>query len=300
MNKSFLTNPGNYVKTKSKRLSRQQYNARQKNSFLLNKENQGYGIAIVQSNRGLHGKLLFTWGRPIQSGHPSLIIKKAVLYRQVDTGIPSIIHRDINLATSNTFDLDSGKTGGQRADIWFHTIDKQTMYIEAVNGAKLFFPMESLCKPATNKGVLSLATQHNQLTVYKPKESEDKNNNPFGNPNKTIIKRELMENGHILITFSDGSKQERYDGGTTYIAPDGTETKALFNTAAPAAFPVDPPDNDEQIWLDAHRYHLRSIIQSMVEDPNLTDSVLNEIDTSGNSYESVDTRTKIIQRLALP
>ena len=74
MNKSFLTNPGNYVKTKSKRLSRQHYNARQKNSFLLNKENQGYGIAIVQSNRGLHGKLLFTWGRPIQSGHPSLII----------------------------------------------------------------------------------------------------------------------------------------------------------------------------------------------------------------------------------
>ncbi len=43
-------------------------------------------------------------------------------------------------------DLDSGRVGDdEAADLRFRNIDGQIMFIEAVNGARLAFPMASLC-----------------------------------------------------------------------------------------------------------------------------------------------------------
>ena len=55
--------------------------------------------------------------------------------------------KNIKIKSSFTIDLDTGKTGaGKTADLWFHNVDGNEMYIEAVNGASLEFPMESMCK----------------------------------------------------------------------------------------------------------------------------------------------------------
>jgi len=148
MHKQFLLNPSNYVKTTEGRMSRNSYNSDQKGIFLQSEDHKNYGIAIVHTNNNTWGKLLYTWGAPFNNGHPSLLIKEAVLYGRVLDGYKPRVMRDIVISSSWTFDLDNnnGRNAGQSADIWFHNVDGNEMYIEAVNGAELSFPMESLCR----------------------------------------------------------------------------------------------------------------------------------------------------------
>lgn len=148
MHKQFLLKPSNYVATATGRLSRSEYNSQQKGIFLQKEEHKNYGIAIVHTNNNTWGKLLYTWGAPFNNGNPSLLIKEAVLYGRVLDGYKPRVMRDIVISSSWTFDLDTnnGRSAGDTADIWFHNIDGNTMYIEAINGAELSFPMESLCR----------------------------------------------------------------------------------------------------------------------------------------------------------
>ncbi len=302
MNKEFLLHPEKYVSVKTDRLSRRDYNKLQKNKFLLSNPNRGLGIAIIHTNRNTWGKILFTWGKPFQSGQPSLVIKKAVLYGRVKDGDRPRVMKNINIKSSFTLDIDTGRTGGKRADIWFHNVDGKEMYMQAVNGASLKFPTRSLCqpklvaitaiKPTTKK--LELA----KMQGGKTGSIQGEITGPSGE--KHIIRREILANGHVLISYSDGSKVERFQGGFIRIAPDGSRSKALFSTAAPAAFPVAPPDPDEHAWLESHRQNLLGIMQSLVDDPALVQTFVNKVDVSDNVYESIDTRSKTIQQLVLP
>ena len=46
------------------------------------------------------------------------------------------VRREIRIPASMTADLDSGLTGqGDKDDVWFHIVDNNNMYVEAVNGA---------------------------------------------------------------------------------------------------------------------------------------------------------------------
>ncbi len=147
MNKNFLLNPGTYVNTTKVRLSRADYNSRQKGVLLQSLENKGYGVAVVHTNRNTWGKFMFTWGAPQQNGHPSLIIKDLTLYGRVLDGYQPRVTPKIVVPTSYQVDLDTSAVGGGAlADIWFHNVDGNTMFVEAVNGATLDFPMESLCR----------------------------------------------------------------------------------------------------------------------------------------------------------
>lgn len=147
MNKNFLLNPGTYVNTTKVRLSRADYNSRQKGVLLQSLENKGYGVAVVHTNRNTWGKFMFTWGAPQQNGHPSLIIKDLTLYGRVLDGYQPRVTPKIVVPTSYQVDLDTSAVGGGTlADIWFHNVDGNTMFVEAVNGATLDFPMESLCR----------------------------------------------------------------------------------------------------------------------------------------------------------
>lgn len=147
MYKNFLINPGNYVRTTSQRMSRTQYNSEQKGRLMLARDNRNWGVAVVHTNRNTWGKFLFTWGAPVTEGQPSLILKKITLFgRVMDGNAPRTIEQ-INIASSYQVDLDTGRSSaGNDADIWFHNVDGTTMYIEAVNGAEITFPMESLCR----------------------------------------------------------------------------------------------------------------------------------------------------------
>lgn len=146
MLKNFLIRPQNYVQVVNQRMSRAQYNNEQKGRLMLANDNRGWGVAIVHTNRNTWGKLLFTWGAPMQNGQPSLILKKVTLFGRVLDGFAPRTVGLINVPSSYTVDLDTGAIGaGNQADIWFHNVDGNTMFIEAVNGAEISFPMQSLC-----------------------------------------------------------------------------------------------------------------------------------------------------------
>ncbi len=148
MNKNFLMKPGSYVRVVKGKLSRADYNSRQKNRLLLRPGRKGLGVAIVHTNRNISGKFLFTYGgRRDSRGTPLLILRDVTLFGRVQDGYAPRLTREIRVSSSQRVDLDSGLAGeGEEADIWFHNVDGRTMYVEAVNGARLAFPMESLCR----------------------------------------------------------------------------------------------------------------------------------------------------------
>jgi hypothetical protein len=168
------------------------------------------------------------------------------------------------------------------------------MYIEAVNGATLKFPTRSLCT-TESEGVKLLPAKMKPKMSLVPKEKP-----ATGNEEIHVVKREILSNGNVRIYYSDGSYVERFDGGYDKVNADGARQSYRFSTAAPAAFPVDPPDANEQIWLDEHRKNLLNIIQALVADPNLVQQFVDQVDTSDNIYESISIRSKTINLLVSP
>lgn len=148
MNKSFLLEPGQYVKVATGKLSRADYNSRQKGRLLLRPGREGMGVAVVHTNGNSWGKFLFTWGgRGDSRGNPLLILRDVTLFGRVEDGHGRKVRREVRIPSSLTADLDSGLTGqGGKDDVWFHNVDGKTMYVEAVNGARISFPLESLCR----------------------------------------------------------------------------------------------------------------------------------------------------------
>ncbi len=147
MNKDFLTNPENYVQVATGKLTRADYNGRQKGRLMLRPDRKGLGVAIVRTNKNTWGKFLFSWGGPGDArGTPLLILRDITLFGRVQDGNAPKMTREIRVSSSQTVDLDRGLTGeGPESDIWFHDVDGKTMQVEAVNGATLAFPMETLC-----------------------------------------------------------------------------------------------------------------------------------------------------------
>ena len=146
MIRDFLVDPGRYVRVESERLSRSTFNTRQMGVFVLPAERRNKGIAILRTNRRVHGKLLFHWGLPGDGRELSLILEAVTLYDKVRD--PRSVRRmqHIVVPSSLAVDLDSGRVqSDETADLRFRNIDGQIMFIEAVNGARLDFPMASLC-----------------------------------------------------------------------------------------------------------------------------------------------------------
>ncbi len=148
MNKNFLVKPEGFVSTVQGKLSRDDYNTKQKGKLLLGPNRQGMGVAIVHTNKNTRGKFLFTWGgRGDQRGSPLMILRDVTLFGRVEDGFRPKKYREIRVSSSQTVDLDTGRpTQGESADIRYNAVDAKTIYIEAINGAKLSFPMETMCK----------------------------------------------------------------------------------------------------------------------------------------------------------
>lgn len=148
MNKNYLLKPDAYGPVVSGKISRAQYNSGQKGKLLLRPGRQGWGVAIVHTNKNAQGKFLFTWGgRGDARGAPLLILRDVTLFGRVQDGHGRRVIREIRVSSSQTVDLDAGRAStGTGADLRFRNVDGKTLQIEAVNGAKLTFPMASLCK----------------------------------------------------------------------------------------------------------------------------------------------------------
>ena len=148
MNKGFLVKPEAYAKVVKGKLSRADFNARQKGRLLLRPGREGYGVAIVRTNANSWGKFLFTWGgRGDARGTPLLILRDITLFANVEDGRGRRVIREVRISAGLSADLDRGRVDeGEAADIKFHNVDRQTVTIEAANGATVAFPMETLCR----------------------------------------------------------------------------------------------------------------------------------------------------------
>ena len=148
MNKSFLMRPDAYVRTVQGKISRSDYNSKQKGVLLLSPNRRGFGVAIVHTNKNTRGKFLFTWsGRGDLRGSPLMILRDVTLFGRVQDGQGKRKYREIRVSASQMVDLDTGRPSqGKNADIRYRAVDTDTIYLEAINGAKLSFPMETLCK----------------------------------------------------------------------------------------------------------------------------------------------------------
>ena len=299
MNKNFLLNPEEYVPVLSQRLSRADYNTRQKGNFLLSRKRSGLGVAIVRTNKNRYGKLLFTWSG---GDNPVLNIAEVVLFGRVEDGERTVERSNLKVMSSFTLDLDTGRTGGEEADIWFHNINGREMYIEAVNGADLTFPLESLCAAtetpqATVAPVVPIVSRFQALNSNVMTPTAEAPRLESLNP---VIKREITAEGFGLITYADGSKLKHIKGGVVNIAPNGGENIVLFSTGSPVAYPVEPPDETEAMWLGLHRLLLLGIIQTLVDDPALVEEFEENVDVSENLYESIEMRRNLIYQLVSP
>ena len=147
MNKDYLIQPQAYGKGLQGKIS-QADAAKQSAALLLHPNRKGMGVAIVETNGKARGKFLFSWsGRGDLRGTPLLILRDVTLYSRVQDGGGLKKRREIRISASQTADLDTGRvTQGAGGDIRYQAVDAKTIQLEAVNGAKLFFPMETLCK----------------------------------------------------------------------------------------------------------------------------------------------------------
>ena len=123
-------------------------NSKQKGVLLLSPNRRGFGVAIVHTNKNTRGKFLFTWsGRGDLRGSPLMILRDVTLFGRVQDGQGKRKYREIRVSASQMVDLDTGRPSqGKNADIRYRAVDTDTIYLEAINGAKLSFPMETLCK----------------------------------------------------------------------------------------------------------------------------------------------------------
>ena len=147
MNKNYLIKPDAFVRTIQGKIS-QADTAKQANALMLSPQRQGMGVAIVQTNKKAYGKVLFSWsGRGDLRGTPLLIMRDVTMYKSVEDGNGRRIYREIRVSAAQMIDLDTGRaTQGATADIRYDASNPKQIVLEAINGAKISFPMETACR----------------------------------------------------------------------------------------------------------------------------------------------------------
>ena len=134
MNKNFIVNPSNYVRTKENKISRFAYNSRQKGQFTLKDGGKGMGVPLFELTE-IVWKISIHVGRSFNNGNPSLILKDVVVYGHYYGWLPTKKNKKIIVPSSYTVDLDTFQVGATaESDIWFHNINGRTMFLETRNG----------------------------------------------------------------------------------------------------------------------------------------------------------------------
>lgn len=147
MNKQYLIETNRYVVTITDRMTREEFIALQKGKLYLREDREDRGVAIFQTNGKLRGKLIFSWdGVPID-GYPPLVLEETIIYGRVADGYAPRRIRPITVKPGFSVDLDSVNVSDAEEDAdLIYSVDDNQLVIEAINGATLQFPIESLCK----------------------------------------------------------------------------------------------------------------------------------------------------------
>ena len=149
MNKQFLMEPDRFVATIRERLTMEQFAEIGSDRFLLYAQREGLGIAVIVTNRNTHGKMLFTWDKATadEATAPAFLIEDTVLFGRVEDGFAPRRLSRVHLNPGLAVDVDTGAIADSdepSTDIAY-IAGEDGIYVEAVNGATLEFPTESLC-----------------------------------------------------------------------------------------------------------------------------------------------------------
>lgn len=151
MNKQYLIEPDRYVQVQKGRMSRAEFFSLQQGRLRLNADRQGYGVAIIRTNQNIRGKFLFNWNVEKINGEPPLMIQESVMYGRIYNGYAPQRLRPTMIKPTYFIDIDTGAVTEESkdADIAYR-FEEGIYYLEAINGAELSFPVETLCHVIKN------------------------------------------------------------------------------------------------------------------------------------------------------
>ena len=132
------------------RLSRADYNSKQKHRLALHESRKGLGMAYFRTNEGNYGKLLYTWGIG-----PKLHLKEIVVFdsQSGKTGVRT--DKNIVLDLAGHYDLDTGvgthatgKDGygddNYRPDLHHGSMYGPDRHLKGIDGASFLFPIDNV------------------------------------------------------------------------------------------------------------------------------------------------------------
>jgi hypothetical protein len=120
-------------------------------------------------------------------------------------------------------------------------------------------------------------------------------------PSPGTVKRTILQNGVVLVTYPDGTIKKFSKGGVEVVRPDGTGMRSSYVHVQPAAPPPQPTDVKTVTWLHAHAKALLDIISAMVgNDQTALENYLEYEGGAASDYERVNKRTETIGYLLAP
>jgi hypothetical protein len=151
-----LGNPGGFVETIGGRISRAQFEADQKGRLRLREARAGDGVGLLRTSSGARAKFLFAWSDGLDA--PALDLIDATVYTGDAKGA-SRRQGVIRLAPGSAVDLDGFPDAGAEAgapeaalDLGYRIGDDGQPLLEALGGAAVEFPKQSLCGEKTATG----------------------------------------------------------------------------------------------------------------------------------------------------
>lgn len=160
MNKRFLMQPDQFVRTLPGRISEQQFESVANAGFELYPGRRGMGIGILTTNQNIYAKFLFHWSQEMVDGTKHVIIDELVKYGRVADGHAPDRVGPFRLKPGMSIDIDNGvyvPVGGmasremernsvnETGDLLYE-VGAEGAVLKAVNGAEVQFPLETLCQ----------------------------------------------------------------------------------------------------------------------------------------------------------
>lgn len=198
MNKQYLIEPDRYVQVRKGQMSRTEFFKWQQGRLRLSADRRGYGVAIIRTNQNLRGKLLFNWNVEEINGEPPVMLEESVLYGRSYDGYAPQRLRPTMIKPTYFIDIDTGAVTEEtkEADIAYK-FEEGIYYLQAINGAELSFPVETLChvvktdlvplqknKLNTNPNGMALPNEAPTTTFEKV---PDQNPKPKPKPNNSSV-----------------------------------------------------------------------------------------------------------------
>ncbi|MFV0593931.1 MAG: hypothetical protein ACK5M7_21350 [Draconibacterium sp.] len=161
-----------------------------------------------------------------------------------------------------TFTITAGQTKVTQLRIQIYNDNQSQLLFE------FYFPVEytftnkpisiTLSKQATGQ----LQTIHNIQKV--PKEQTMPANESTDQQENQPLKKKILPDGKIEITYPNGRIETRYNGGRTVYDPVTGQTMTYaFSTQARAVIPPSLPEGEELVWMEIHSENLHRLLKHL-------------------------------------